>query len=98
MQVVLLSKTVTRVLAGALAPLNLGAGAEIQCEAGKCYEIRSADAPVAVRDGSPPLSDRDVVIVAEAPIQIRAQGTVISLAAYGAAPARVYVSEIVEVR
>ena len=93
-----LQKTVTRVLAGALAPLNLGTGAEIQCEAGKCYEIRSADAPVAVRDGAPPLSDRDVVIVAEAPIQIRAQGTVISLAAYGAAPARVYVSEIVEVR
>ena len=93
-----LQKTVTRVLAGALAPLNLGTGAEIQCEAGKCYEIRSADAPVAVRDGAPPPSGRAVVTGAQAPLQPRAQGTVISLAAYGAAPARVYVSEIVEVR
>ena len=93
-----LQKTVTRVLAGALAPLNLGTGAEIQCEAGKCYEIRSADAPVAVRDGAPPLSDRDVVMEAEALCVTGAQTCVIRLAAYGAAPARVYVSEIVEVR
>lgn len=96
MLVVNLQKTVTRLLPGALAPANLGAAAEFQLQAGRAYEIRAADAAVSVRDGAPPLGDRDTVIVPSAPLRIRAQGTVLSCAAYGANDARVYVSELTE--
>ena len=59
------------------------------------YEVRIVGGPVVVKEGPPPVSRNDNVVVQEAPMFFKTDGT-ITLAAQTTVPARAYVTRIAD--